>query len=162
MQYAESQLAFNLLALCQTPQAAQRQRIVESVASLRYIRSYMSPVQEFERLISGEELPLDVTNPSQLAQYDLQPTDVDESAALPSVVEKLRAQSLEVNDAYELYHNLTQRARQAMASYNAERSNEGQGPECLRTMKAPWSPAIHRLLTALAEKDALIGLLRNS
>lgn len=162
MQYAESQLAFNLLALCQTPLASHRQRIIESWASLRYIRSHMASNQDFERLISGEEEPLDVEDHAKLAQYELRAPDLEEAAALSSVVERLSNPSIELGEVYELYHSHGERARRAMGAYQAELSIGAEATDRTQTIKTPWSPAIHRLVTALAEKDALLGVVRNS
>lgn len=161
MQYAESQLAFNLLALCQTPSASYAQCIAECLASLRYIRSHMSSNHEFEKLVSAEDHVLDVEDGARLAEYDLQAIDLEETRALSSVVEKLSSPSIELGDVYELYLSLTERARQAMRAYRAEPSTGAGAAHGSQMMKAPWGPALHKLVTALAEKEALLDLIRN-
>jgi hypothetical protein len=122
----------------------------------------MASNQDFERLISGEEEPLDVEDHAKLAQYELRAPDLEEAAALSSVVERLSNPSIELGEVYELYHSHGERARRAMGAYQAELSIGAEATDRTQTIKTPWSPAIHRLVTALAEKDALLGVVRNS
>jgi ubiquitin carboxyl-terminal hydrolase L5 len=162
MQYAESQLTFNLLALCQTPLGSHRQQIADSLASLIQMRVRMGSNEDFKDLVSGEEQPLDVQNSTQMAEYGLQPSDIGQDAISDESARKLSRPDLELGDTYDLYLSFIARTKQAMRAYQDELRKDSEAVQQKATQSAPWGPAIHKWVTALADKEELVGIIRHT
>ena len=162
LQHAESQVAFNLLALCKDPRQSSKQNVIRSIADLQHVRRCMAPHPEFEALVSGEELPLNPTSHEEMAEYGLTSCNF-ETASISNVVRaRLSSPDLKIGDAYDLYQELMSKVKEDMAALKMELK---AGPDCEKgsgASKAPWSPAIHRWMMALAEKDALMSMIRNT
>lgn len=159
LQYEENQLSFNLLALCQSPLAAHSQTIARTVASLHYLYTNVK-LPEFETLVRGEKLPLDINDQSQLSEFSLTKSDITNAQIPTSLQDKLKRPDFDTQSAYELYQELVIDVKAAIGEYRAEITTISDDEQRVKGRKKDYGPALHMWMTKLAEKGVLEDVIK--
>ncbi|KAM0551991.1 hypothetical protein ACHAPJ_008099 [Fusarium lateritium] len=160
LQYEESQLSFNLLALCQSPLAAHSQAIARAAASLRYLHINTESLSTFKDLISGESAPLDIENESQLSEFKLTKSDITNAHIPETLPDKLKRPSFDTQSAYELHQELIVDVKAAMGEYRAELMSISDDEQRVKGRKKNYGPALHKWMKKLAEKGVLEDVIK--
>ncbi|CZS85164.1 unnamed protein product [Fusarium graminearum] len=161
LQYEESQLSFNLLALCQSPLAAYSRTIARAAASLQFVCTNTN-LPEFEMLIRGEKLPLDVDDESQLSEFNITKSDIT-NAQIPYAIQyKLKRPGFDTQTAYELYQELIIDLKAAMGEFHAEMTAISDDEQRVKGRKKDYGPALHKWMTKLAQKGVLEEVIKTT
>ncbi|OBS22162.1 hypothetical protein FPOA_08498 [Fusarium poae] len=159
LQYEESQLSFNLLALCQSPLAAHSQTIARAAASLQFLCTNTG-LPEFEMLVRGEKLPLDIDDESQLSEFNITKSDIT-SAQIPSALHyKLKRPGFDTQSAYELYHELVIDVKAAVGEFRAEMAAISDDEQRVKGRKKDYGPVLHKWMTKLAQRGVLEDVIK--
>ncbi|KAL6692724.1 hypothetical protein J3F84DRAFT_89197 [Trichoderma pleuroticola] len=160
LQYEESQIAFNLLALCQRPVALHSRSIAQAAASIRLLKDQMKNNSEFADLISGQ-LPI-LENPADLSEFNLLPSDI-ENATLPKGMQtEISHAATNIDDAHDLYQRLVVDLKVAIGEHRAEMISLGVDEQRVKDRKKDYGQALHRWVQKLAEKGILEEIIDNS
>ncbi|RBQ75199.1 hypothetical protein FVER14953_05038 [Fusarium verticillioides] len=160
LQYEESQLSFNLLALCQSPLTAYSQTIAQAAASLRYLHENTESLPAFKDLISAEEAPLDIEDDSRLSDFNLTKADIIKTHVLDTLQEKLKRPSFDTQSAYELHQELVVDVKAAMGEYRSELMAISDNEQRVKGRKKDYGPALHKWMKKLAEKGVLEEVIK--
>ncbi|KAJ4002623.1 hypothetical protein NW752_012443 [Fusarium irregulare] len=161
LQYEENQLSFNLLAVCQSPLTTYSQNIARTTASLQYLRTN-TKLPDFEMLVRGEKLPLDVNDESQLSEFNLTKPDIASAQIPNSLQDKLKRPTFDAQFAYELYQELIIEIKAAMGEYRAEMIAISDDEQRVKGRKKDYGPALHKWMTKLAEKGVLEDVIETT
>ncbi|KAL7790334.1 hypothetical protein V8C37DRAFT_384774 [Trichoderma ceciliae] len=162
LQYEESQLSFNLLALCHSPLALQSRSIAEAVACVRHLQEHMKPNAEFANLIDGQKPELDLEDRQRLSEFNLRKSDVENAALPESVQNKISQAALNTDDAYDLYQQFVVDAKVAIGEYRAEMIALAEDEQRVNDRKKDYGQVLHRWVQKLAEKGILQEIIENS
>lgn len=162
LQYEESQLSFNLLALCQSPLAAHSRAIAQAAASLNHVDSQMKENPDFGSLVAAEPKALDMDDQVQLSEFDLKRADIEKAAVPPRILEKTSGSTLEANKAYELHQELAIEVKASMGEYRAEMMAIADDEQRVKGRRKDYGPALHKWVSKLAEKGVLEDLIKTA
>ncbi|KAF7542823.1 hypothetical protein G7Z17_g11248 [Cylindrodendrum hubeiense] len=162
LQYEESQLSFNLLALCQSPLAAHSQAIGCTIASLRYLHAQMQTSPTFTELIAADPQPLDIDDESQISEFNLSRTSIIEAKVPETIRDKCSQTGLETSAAYTLHQELVIETKAAMGEYRAELMAIADDEQRVKGRKKDYGPALHKWVKKLAEKGVLEDAIKNA
>ncbi|KAH6955057.1 hypothetical protein HG530_015823 [Fusarium avenaceum] len=160
LQYEESQLSFNLLALCQSPLGAHSQTIARAIASLQYLHTSAGSLPTFKDLVSAERFPLDIESEQQLAEYSLTKSDVTSAQIPESLQKKIQRAGFDTQCAYELHQELVVDVKAAMGEYRAELMTISDDEQRVKGRKKDYGPALHKWMSKLAEKGVLEDVIK--
>jgi ubiquitin carboxyl-terminal hydrolase L5 len=160
LQYEESQLSFNLLALCQSPLTAYSQTIAQAAASLKYLHENTESLLAFKDLISAEEAPLDIEDDSRLSDFNLTKADIIKTHVPDTLQEKLKQPSFDTQSAYELHQELVVDVKAAMGEYRSELMAISDNEQRVKGRKKDYGPALHKWMKKLAEKGVLEEVIK--
>ncbi|KAG7417208.1 Ubiquitin carboxyl-terminal hydrolase ubh-4 [Fusarium oxysporum f. sp. rapae] len=160
LQYEESQLSFNLLALCQSPLTAYSQSIAHAAASLRYLHENTESLPAFKDLISAEKAPLDIEEESRLSDFNLTKADIINAQVPDALQEKLKRPSFDTQSAYELHQELVVDVKAAMGEYRSELMAISDDEQRVKGRKKDYGPALHKWMKRLAEKGVLEEVIK--
>ncbi|KAF5605163.1 ubiquitin carboxyl-terminal hydrolase isozyme L5 [Fusarium pseudocircinatum] len=160
LQYEESQLSFNLLALCQSPLTAHSQTIAQAAASLRYLHENTESLPTFKDLISAEAAPLDIEDDSRLSDFNLAKADIMNAHVPNTLQEKLKRPSFDTQSAYELHQELVVDVKAAMGEYRSELMAISDNEQRVKGRKKDYGPALHKWIQKLAEKGVLEEVIK--
>ncbi|KAJ4862186.1 ubiquitin carboxyl-terminal hydrolase, family 1 domain-containing protein [Trichoderma breve] len=160
LQYEESQIAFNLLALCQRPAALHSRSIAQVAATIRFLKDQMKDNSEFADLINGQ-LPV-LENPADLSEFNLLPSDI-ENATFPNAIKaEISRVASNIDEAYDLYQRLVVDLKVAIGEHRAEMISLSVDEQRVKDRKKDFGQALHRWVQKLAEKGVLEELIENS
>ncbi|KAH6891010.1 hypothetical protein B0T10DRAFT_458417 [Thelonectria olida] len=160
LQYEESQLSFNLLALCQSPLATHSHAIAQAVASLNHLHSHMKEYTDFNSLVAAEPKPLDLDDESQLSEFNLKRADIENAEIPQSIRDKTSGPTLETSEAYALHQDLVIEVKASMGEYRAELMGIADDEQRVKGRKKDYGPALHKWVTKLAEKGVLEDMIK--
>ncbi|KPM35759.1 hypothetical protein AK830_g10815 [Neonectria ditissima] len=155
LQYEESQLSFNLLALCQSPLATHSQAIAIAVASLYHLDTQMQACSTFTELVAAEPKPLDVDDDSQLAEFNLSKLDIVDARIPETIRERVSQAEPRASDAYALHQDLVVEVKAAIGEFRAELTAIADDEQRVKGRKRDYGPALHAWVKKLAEKGVL-------
>lgn len=161
LQYEESQLSFNLLALCRSPLAAHSQAIAQAMASLTFLHSKMT-CPTFTELVSSETKPLDIDNDAQLSEFMLKRVDIDNAPIPDAVQDRISQPEFDPTKAYNLHQELVVEVKATMGEYRAELMAAADDEQRVKGRKRSYGPALHKWVTKLAEKGVLEDIIKNT
>lgn len=162
LQYEESQLSFNLLALCQSPLAAHSQAIARAVASLRHLHAQLQACSAFTELVAAEPSPLDIDDESRLSEFNLSKPAIIETEVPEGIREKCARTDLEASDAYALHQKLVIEVKASMGEYRAELMAIADDEQRVKGRKKDYGPALHKWVKKLAEKGVLEDAIKSA
>jgi ubiquitin carboxyl-terminal hydrolase L5 len=160
LQYEESQLSFNLLALCQSPLATHSRAIAQAVASLSHLHSQMKECTDFSSLVAAEPKPLDMDDESQLSEFNLKRADIENAEIPQTIREKTSGPTLTTSEAYALHQELVIEVKASMGEYRAELMGIADDEQRVKGRKKDYGPALHKWVTKLAEKGVLEDMIK--
>ncbi|KAG4285697.1 hypothetical protein FPRO06_06957 [Fusarium proliferatum] len=155
LQYEESQLSFNLLALCQSPLTAYSQIIAHAAASLQYLHKNTESLPAFKDLISAEKPPLDIEDKLRLFDFNLTKADIMRAHVPDALQKKIKRSSFDSQSAYELHQELVVDVKAAMGEYRSELMAISDDEQRVKGRKKDYGPALHKWMKKLAEKGVL-------
>ncbi|KAF5668756.1 ubiquitin carboxyl-terminal hydrolase isozyme L5 [Fusarium circinatum] len=159
-QYEESQLSFNLLALCQSPLTVYAQTIAHAAASLQYLLKNIESLPAFKDLISAEKPPLDIEDESRLSDFNLAKEDIMNAHVPDALQEKLKRPGFDSQSAYELHQELVVEVKAAMGEYRSELMAISDDEQRVKGRKKDYGPALHKWMKKLAEKGVLEEVIK--
>ncbi|KAF9762510.1 hypothetical protein IL306_003392 [Fusarium sp. DS 682] len=162
LQYEESQLSFNLLALCQSPLASYSQTIARAAASLRYLHTNTESLSAFKDLISAEKPPLDIEDESQLSDFNLTKSDIAKAQVPEALQEKIKRPCFDTQSAYELHQELVVDVKAAMGEYRSELMAISDDEQRVKGRKKDYGPALHTWVKKLAERGVLEDVIKST
>ncbi|KAG8426502.1 hypothetical protein J3459_008069 [Metarhizium acridum] len=160
LQNEDSQLSFNLLAVCRSPLLQHNRTIATMLAALDYIRSRMADSAAFSELISGEEPVLDMDNQAQLAEFNLTHSDIQNAEIPPQLLAAAARSDWEVPDAYQLYQRFCAEARAAVGEFRAELIVMEEDERRVTGRRRDYGSALHCWVQKLAEKGVLEDIIK--
>ena len=161
LQYEESQLSFNLLALCESPLAHHSRTIASAVASLMFVLEQTDST-DFKELIAAEGKPLVIENERELTQFNLTKADIAEAPVPHSLVERISQSDFDTGKALALYQALVVDVKAAIGEYRAEMMAIADDEQRVKGRKKDYGPALHKWVKKLAEKGVLEDVLKNT
>ncbi|TWU78125.1 hypothetical protein ED733_007341 [Metarhizium rileyi] len=162
LQYEDSQLSFNLLAVCHDPLVQHSQVIASMLAALSYIRSQMKDCEAFNELVSGEEPVLDTNNQTQLAEFNLTYSDIENAEVPHRLRVAVSRSSLDVTNAYQFYQQFCKAARTAMGGFRAELIARVEDERRVEGRRRDYGSALHCWVQKLADKGVLEDIIKMS
>ncbi|KAI5466478.1 hypothetical protein BGZ63DRAFT_411755 [Mariannaea sp. PMI_226] len=160
LQYEESQLSFNLLALCQSPLTALAQAIARAVASLRHLYARMEEYPDCKTLIVAEATPLDINDKAQLSEFNLEKSDIENAEIPEDIREKVSQPNLQASDMYALHQEFVVEVKAAVGEYRAEKMSIADDEQRVKGRKKDYGPALHKWVAKLAEKGVLEDIIK--
>ncbi|KAL7917012.1 cysteine proteinase [Trichoderma austrokoningii] len=155
LQYEESQISFNLLALCSSPMALHSRSIAQTAAYIRQLDEQMKHSADYAKLIDGEKPVLDLTNQSQLSEFNLRESDIEGVALPESIQSKILQAANNVDDAYGLRQQFIVDTKVAIGEHRAEMISLAEDQQRVKDRKKDYGQALHRWVQKLAEKGIL-------
>ncbi|RFU74667.1 ubiquitin carboxyl-terminal hydrolase isozyme l5 [Trichoderma arundinaceum] len=162
LQYEESQISFNLLALCRSPLALQSNSIAQAAACTSHLQEQMKHNKEFVQLIDGQKPVLDLNNRSQLSEFNLRKSDIKDAALPESMKSQISHAALDIDNAYDLYQQFVVDTKIAIGEYRAEMIALAEDEQRVKDRKKDYGQALHRWVQKLAEKGILQDLIESS
>jgi ubiquitin carboxyl-terminal hydrolase L5 len=162
LQYEETQLSFNLLALCQSPLVGYKENIGRGAASLRALHRKMDGQTAFKERILSEDVPPYLEENTGLAEFHLDNMDNENFEIPQSLQETLENPDLSVEAAYSLHRQLVVDTKAAMGEYRAELLAMADDERRVQGRKRDFGPALHKWVTKLAEKGVLEDIIKAS
>lgn len=159
LQYEESQLSFNLLALCRSPLALYSSKIVEGLSFLQYLGEYLVSKMGSHGYQAKGNLT-DLVNDQYLSEFQLTATHIENAEIPDTFRDAVSGSTLE--DLPQLQSSLVIKTLAAMGEYRAEISSMAEDEARVKGRKKDYGPALHKWVTKLAEKDVLDGLIDNT
>jgi ubiquitin carboxyl-terminal hydrolase L5 len=158
LQYEDSQLSFNLLALCRSSLTTHTHKIAGNLASLKALLKSIRSRPEFATFEPGDKW-LDETNlPCFLSEFQLTPTNV-ENAPVPQTLHEKALQLGSEAEANELYESIVVDTKAVMGEYRAELISMAEDEQRVKGRKKDFGPALHKWVTKLAQKGVLQGMI---
>lgn len=162
LQYEETQLSFNLLALCQSPLVDYKKNIGRGIASLRALHRTMGEEAAFKERLTPEDRPAFLKEDTGLAEFHLSNADMENFEIPRSLRDTLSNPDLSVDDAYNLHQQLMVDTKAAMGEYRAELVAMADDDRRVQGRKRDFGPALHKWVTKLAEKGVLEDIINAS
>ncbi|KAM0511564.1 hypothetical protein ACHAPE_009714 [Trichoderma viride] len=162
LQYEESQISFNLLALCGSPLALHSRSIAQAVASVRQLDEQMKHNAQYAKLIDGEKPVLDLTDQSQLSEFSLRKSDIEDAALAESTQSRISQAAKNVDDAYDLHQQFVVDTKVAIGEHRAEMISLAEDQQRVKDRKKDYGQALHRWVQKLAEKGILQEAIESS
>ncbi|KJK84183.1 hypothetical protein H634G_00546 [Metarhizium anisopliae BRIP 53293] len=160
LQNEDSQLSFNLLAVCRGPLLQHSRTIATMLAALDYIRSRMTDSEAFSEFISGEEPVLDMDDQAQLAEFNLTHSDIQNAEIPPQLLAAATRSDWEAPDVYQLYQRFCAEARAAMREFRAELIVMDEDERRVTGRRRDYGSALHSWVQKLAEKGVLEDIIK--
>ncbi|KAM0261318.1 hypothetical protein ACHAQJ_002349 [Trichoderma viride] len=162
LQYEESQISFNLLALCHSPLALHSRSIAQAVACVRQLQEHMKQNAEFADLVDGEKPVLDLKDQRQLSEFNLRKSDIENAVLPQSTHNKISHAALNIDDAHDLHQQFVVDTKVAIGEYRAEMMSLAEDEQRVKDRKKDYGQALNRWVQKLAEKGILQGAIENS
>lgn len=155
----ESQLTFNLLALCRSPLVSVSQNIAKSLAALQFLHSKMGTDPAFSEA-AAELSEIKATDATFCSEFRLHPSDIEESKASDDFKTKVSKSGFSVKCAKEEHKTLMVEVKAAMGEYRAELMSMADSEARVKARKMDYGPAIHCWVKQLADKGVLEDLVK--
>ena len=160
LQYEDSQLSFNLLALCRSSLAAHSRKIAGNLASLKTLLNSIRSRPEFATFEPSEKWLDDTSLPSFLSEFQLTTTDVD-NAPVPQTLHEKTLQLDTEAEANKLYESIVVDTKAVMGEYRAELISVAEDEQRVKGRKKDFGPALHKWVTKLAQKGVLEDMINS-
>ncbi|KAL6877284.1 hypothetical protein HDV57DRAFT_522562 [Trichoderma longibrachiatum] len=162
LQYEESQIAFNLLALCPRPVTLHRRSIIEAAAAIALLKEHMKHDSKFTNLVNKQPPVLDVANAADLAEFNLRPSDFQNAKLGETLQTRISRAASDSDEAWGLYEQFVVDLKVAIGEYRAEIYSLAVDEQRVKDRKKDHGQALHRWVQKLAEKGVLQELIENS
>lgn len=162
LQYEESQISFNLLALCQRPVTLHTRSIIEAAASIALLKEHLKHDGSFTHLVNKQPPVLDVGNPADLAEFNLRPSDFESAVLGETVKARISRAASDSEQAWALYEQFVVDLKVAIGEYRAEIISLAVDEQRVKDRKKDYGQALHRWVQKLAEKGVLQEMIENS
>lgn len=160
-QYEESQLSFNLIALCQTPLTSHSRKIAEGIASLRHLKLVADLKGGVGDWMPEDSVISQADKPEYLAEFGLAPEAVLK-AEIPAWVRDQVSQIDSTEKAAQLHKDLEVGAKATMGEYRAELIEMAQDQQRVKGRRKDYGPALHKWVSKLAENGVLEDFISSS
>jgi ubiquitin carboxyl-terminal hydrolase L5 len=117
---------------------------------------------EYAKLIDGEKPVLDLTNQSQLSEFSLRKSDIEDAALAESTQNRISQAAKNVDDAYDLRQQLVVDTKVAIGEHRAEMISSAEDQQRVKDRKKDYGQALHRWVQKLAEKGILQEAIESS
>lgn len=117
---------------------------------------------EYAKLIDGQKPVLDLTNQSQLSEFSLRKSDIEDTALAESTQNRISQASKNVDDAYDLRQQFVVDTKVAIGEHRAEMISSAEDQQRVKDRKKDYGQALHRWVQKLAEKGILQEAIESS
>lgn len=163
LQYEETQLSFNLLALCRSPLVGYTVEIASAVSALRRLHRRMRDSTAFRLSIPREDpIFCAETDYTDLPEFDLSISDIEAAPIPDNLYKTLSRSNLSVKEAVTLYGELVVAAKVAIGEYRGELLAMADDDKRVQGRKRDFGPALHSWVTKLAEKGVLENIINDT
>lgn len=161
LQYEDSQLSFNLLALCRSPLTAHSKKIAQGLAALRYLHDSIHSQPQFSSFKPRDNFAEEAIVPSFLSEFQLTLQDIERAEAPQHWKEVVSAVVTE-EDAHEVYADLVVEIKATVGEYRSELMSMAEDEQRVQGRKRDYGPALHKWVSKLAEKGVLEDLIKSA
>lgn len=163
LQYEEDQLAFNLVALCQSPLQQYATAVASVIANIQFLDAEMAAhYPEYSELISSDSSRLNISDPFLLSEFDISKDRIDKAAAAESFKARISNGGFPVKDAYELRQQLLTDALASIGEYRAEVLSVAEHKQRVTARKKDYGSVLHTWVSKLAEKGVLEDVIKTA
>ncbi|KAI9147849.1 ubiquitin carboxyl-terminal hydrolase isozyme L5 [Paramyrothecium foliicola] len=161
LQNQDSQLSFNLIALCQSPLSSYSNSIARAFAMLHHLKEQMSMSSTSAELISQEKDLLDLDE-TRLSEFGLTSAKVLSQTIPQSLKDRLRNSSENPEETASIFQQFVIEAKAAIGEYRSEMMAIDEEQQRVKGRKKDYGPALHRWVQSLAEKGVLEDVIKTS
>ncbi|KAJ6440904.1 Ubiquitin carboxyl-terminal hydrolase isozyme L5 [Purpureocillium lavendulum] len=161
-QYGASQNAFNLLAICRSPDTGIRTTIASTLAEIRRLRTAMKDDETFMNLVASEDRENGFDDELDVSEFGLHKLDVVNATRPTSAKDEMSQTGLDSDKAGKRYQELMATLVGAMNSYRQEVCSRADEEKLVAGRSKDYTPALHRWVTKLAEKGVLEDIIKAS
>lgn len=162
LRYEENELAFNLLALCQSPLAQHTSAIVSAMACIQYLDSQMTAQNDYVQLIAIKDPVLDLDGQLQLSEFQLERSEIEGAGIPQSLKDTISQSGFGIDQAYNMRQQFVLDLKAAMGEFRAELAALAEDEQRVNGRKKDYARALHRWVQKLAEKGVLEQIIENS
>ncbi|KAJ0168026.1 Ubiquitin carboxyl-terminal hydrolase isozyme L5 [Colletotrichum tanaceti] len=152
LQFEESALSFNLLALCKSPLTIVSESLARTILSFELLSNRTRNLDGWKSLVAGNEQPLKPGDTERLVGFGI---DLKRAEADPAFEKKVNNPSMEAMELFELYSDLVTQQKSLMGEYNAEIALMKEDEDRVQGRQKDHSPAINCWVQKLAEHGVL-------
>lgn len=117
---------------------------------------------EYAKLLDGEKPVLDLTDQSQLSEFSLRKSDIEDVALPKSTQSRILHATKNVDDAYDLRQQFVVDTKVAIGEHRAEIISLAEDQQRVKDRKKDYGQALHRWVQKLAEKGILQEAIESS
>lgn len=161
-QYGANQIAFNLLAICQTPVAEARTSLESAFAEMKYLATQMNDDGAFLTRASKVDEKHGFATGIDVSEFELSDPDVDHTTLSAARKAQLCPPGVDVDTALKTYDDLVGALSSAMFTYRQECSDRVEEMKVVEERTRDYSLGVNLWLTKLAEKGLLEELVKES
>ncbi|KAI8231647.1 Ubiquitin carboxyl-terminal hydrolase isozyme L5 [Colletotrichum sp. SAR 10_96] len=161
LQFEESALSFNLLALCKNPLATISGKLASTIRSFEVLNSRTKHIGEWETLVAGNDQPLRADEKDRLAGFGIEREDIERAAMNPNLERKLSNPSMEAMELFEVYSDLVTKQKSLMGEYNGEIAFMKEDEDRVHGRQKDHTLAIHQWVQKLADHGILADWAAN-
>ncbi|PWI72521.1 ubiquitin carboxyl-terminal hydrolase, family 1 [Purpureocillium lilacinum] len=161
-QYGANQIAFNLLAICQTPVAEARTSLESAFAEMKYLATQMNDDGAFLTRASKVDEKHGFATGIDVSEFELSDPDVDHTTLSAARKAQLCPPGVDVDTALKTYDDLVGALSSAMFTYRQECSDRVEEMKVVEERTRDYSLGVKLWLTKLAEKGLLEELVKES
>ncbi|KAK0372797.1 ubiquitin carboxyl-terminal hydrolase, family 1 [Colletotrichum limetticola] len=162
LQFEDTALTFNLLALCKSPLGILSGELASTLRSFELLNKRTKSVDGWQNLIAGNDQPLLSTDIERLAGFGISGSDIQQAHVDPAFERKVKKPSTDMGELFNLYDDLVTKQKSLMGEYNAEIGSVNEDDDRVQGRKKDHTPAIHSWVQKLAEHGVLADWAANS
>ncbi|KAL0939470.1 ubiquitin carboxyl-terminal hydrolase [Colletotrichum truncatum] len=162
LQFEESALSFNLLALCNSPLTIIAKSLARTIRSFELLNDRTKGIEEWKALVAGNEQPLKSDEQERLAAFRIGNADLKEAEIDPTFEKKVTNSSMDMMELFELHISLVTEQKSLMSDYNAEVAFMNEDEDRVQGRKKDHTPAVHCWVQKLADHGVLADWAANS
>ncbi|KAK1451523.1 ubiquitin carboxyl-terminal hydrolase, family 1 [Colletotrichum melonis] len=162
LQFEDTALTFNLLALCKSPLGILSGELASTLRSFELLNKRTKSVDGWQNLIAGNDQPLLSTDIERLSGFGISGSDIQQAHVDPAFERKVKKPSTDMGELFNLYDDLVTKQKSLMGEYNAEIGSVNEDDDRVQGRKKDHTPAIHSWVQKLAEHGVLADWAANS
>ncbi|KXH50076.1 ubiquitin carboxyl-terminal hydrolase, family 1 [Colletotrichum simmondsii] len=162
LQFEDTALTFNLLALCKSPLGILSGELASTLRSFELLKKRTNNLDGWQSLVAGNDQPLLSTDIQRLAGFGISGLDIQQAHVDPAFERKVKKPSTDMGELFNLYDDLVTKQKSLIGEYNAEIGSVNDDDDRVQGRKKDHTPAIHSWVQKLAEHGVLADWAANS
>ncbi|KAJ0324539.1 hypothetical protein COL5a_007803 [Colletotrichum fioriniae] len=162
LQFEDTALTFNLLALCKSPLGILSGELASTLRSFEVLKKRTKDLDGWQSLIAGNDQPLKSSEIERLAGFGISGLDIQQARVDPAFERKVKKPSTDMVELFNLYDDLVTKQKSLIGEYNTEIGFVNEDDDRVQGRKKDHTPAIHSWVQKLAEHGVLADWAANS